>query len=107
MKTTYFKMIAQKSTKEHTILIAVVPNDLLGKHLPEICEMEAFKLPSTIYTGTYPQIKINTDTIKSREDLIGLGVGGIITSPIWAVKEVKDKDMLGISIENENEVPNA
>lgn len=98
MKTTYFKMIAQKSTNDHTILVAVIPNNMLQENLPNICEMEAFMMPKTIYTGTYPQIKINTDTIKDRSDLKGLGIAGILTEDIWFTKETKQEDILGISI---------
>lgn len=98
METVYFKAIAQKATDTHTILIAVVPNDFFGKELPEICEMEAFKMPATIYTGTYPQIKINTDTINERQDLKGFGVNGIITSEGWATKKIEKEDILGIKI---------
>lgn len=99
MKTTYFKMIAQKVTADHTVLIAVVPNDFLGKELPEICEMEAYKMPSTIYTGTYPQVKINTDTINDiTEEYRGMGVNGIITTAGWAVNVKETEDILGIGI---------
>jgi len=98
MKTTYFKMIAQKTTETHTILVAVVPNDFLGENVPTICEMEAFKMPSTIYTGTYPNIRINTDTINERADLIGNGIDGIITSEGWATKETHQTDSLGIGL---------
>lgn len=97
MKTTYFKTIIQKSTETHSVLIAVVPNEMLG-NLPNICEFEAFMMPKTIYTGTYPQIKINTDTMKDREDLKGLGVNGILTSPEWATKEIESKDVFGIGL---------
>lgn len=38
MKTTYFKIICQKTTDNHTIMVAVIPNDMLGKNLPDIFE---------------------------------------------------------------------
>lgn len=98
MKTTYFKTIIQKSTDEHSILIAVIPNDMLGVNLPNICEIEAFMMPQTIYTGTYPQIKINTDTIKDRLDLTGLGISGIAMEPTWFTKVKQTEDLLGISL---------
>ncbi|WP_060873817.1 hypothetical protein [Myroides odoratus] len=97
MKTTYFKTIVQKTTETHSVLVAVIPNEMLGD-LPTICEMEAFKMPSTIYTGTYPQIKLNTDTIKEREDLIGIGINNILMQPIWFTKTTEEKDLLGIKI---------
>jgi hypothetical protein len=98
MKTTYFKMIAQKTTDNHTILVAVIPNDMLGIELPTICQMQAFMMPQTIYTGTYPQIKINTDTIEDRSDLIGDGIAGIITEDNWYTKVVESEDLLGIGL---------
>lgn len=99
MKTTYFKMIAQKTTADHTVLIAVVPNDFFGKELPSICEMEAFKMPSTIYTGTYPQIKVNTDTVNDiTEEYRGAGIGAMITTVGWVVKVKETEDILGIGI---------
>lgn len=98
MKTTYFKVVVQKTTETHSILMAVIPNEMLGK-LPLICDMEAFMMPKTIYTGTYPQIKINTDTIRDRtEDLKGLGASGILTEDGWATKIVEQEDHLGIGI---------
>ena len=97
MKTIYFKTIVQKSTETHSTLIAVIPNEMLGD-LPEICEFEAFMMPKTIYTGTYPQIKINTDTMQEREDLKGLGIAGILTKREWATKVKEENDLLGIEI---------
>ena len=98
LKTVYFKMIAQKTTPDHTILVAVVPNDFLGDNVPDICEMEAFKSPPTIYSGTYPSIRINTDTINARPDLKGMGIAGIITSDGWAVKETESDDTMGVGL---------
>lgn len=100
MKTTYFKFIAQKSAEGKTLLVAVIPDDMLGKDLPTIIEGQAFLMPSTIYTGTYPQIKINTDTIVDRtQELKGMGIAGIITSEQWYIKNSIKEDVLGISIE--------
>jgi hypothetical protein len=99
METTYFKMIGQKSVDGKMILVAVVPDDMLGDDLPSIFEVQAFKIPATIYTGTYPQIKINTDTIKDRtEDLAGSGINGILTEAEWYCRTNKEKDILGIKI---------
>lgn len=98
MKTTYFKIVVQKTTPTHSILMAVIPNDMLGD-LPSICDMEAFMMPKTIYTGTYPQIKINTDTTRDRtEDLKGLGAAGILTAEGWATKDIEQEDILAIGI---------
>ncbi len=98
LTTTYFKVIGQKSSTLHTILVAVIPNEMLGEGLPDIWEAQAFKMPSTIYTGSYPQIKINTDTVKSREDLKGFGIAGIITEDQWYTKTTETPDSLGIAI---------
>jgi hypothetical protein len=99
MKTTYFKFIAQK-TENATILVAVIPNDMLGKDMPLICEGQAFLMPPTIYTGTYPQIKINSDTIVDKtEELKGLGIAGIITQAEWYIKTDTEQDFMGISLE--------
>ena len=101
MKQTYIKFIAQKTTDTHTILVTVIPNDMLGKDLPSIYELQGFKMPSTIYTGTYPQLKLNTDTIKERDDLKGLGIAGILTSEDFYCQEQNLPDPMGISLENE------
>ena len=98
MKTTYFNTVIQKSTEEYSIMISVIPTKMLGAGLPSICEVQSFMMPQTIYTGTYPNIRINTDAIKDRADLIGMGINGIITQPIWYTKEVGEQDVLGISL---------
>lgn len=99
MKTTYLKFIAQKTTDNHTILVTVIPNEMLGKDLPNIYELQGFKMPSTIYTGTYPQLKLNTDTIQERDDLKGLGIEGILISEQFYCQEQISPDLMGISLE--------
>ena len=99
MKTTYIKFIAQKTTENHTILVTVIPNDMLGKDLPSVYELQGFKMPATIYTGTYPTLKFNTDTIEERDDLKGMGIAGILTSEEFYCQEKISEDYLGISIE--------
>lgn len=98
MKTTFFKAIVQKTFEGKSILVAVIPDEMLGDNLPNIFEVQAFKIPSTIYTGTYPQIKINTGTIVERKDLQGMGISGIITSEEWYNKTIEENDFLGISL---------
>ena len=99
MKTIYFKFIAQKTAEGKTILVAVIPDDMLGEDLPTIIEGQAFLMPSTIYTGTYPQIKIDSGTIVDRtEELKGMGIAGIITSEQWYIKSDTKKDVMGISL---------
>ena len=100
MKTTYFKFIAQKTFEGKTILVAVIPDDMLGKDLPMIYEGQAFLMPATIYTGTYPQIKINTDTVVDKtEEFKGLGIAGIIIEAEWYIKNDIKEDVMGISLE--------
>lgn len=99
METIYFKLIAQKTTETHSILVAVVPNDMLGENLPTICEFQAFKMSPTVFTGTYPQIKVNSDTMKDRADLKGLGIAGILTKEEWYTKTESSDDLLEILLE--------
>jgi hypothetical protein len=98
MKTTYFKTIIQKTNATHSIMVCVIPNDMLNIELPDICQMQACMMPQTIYTGTYPQIKLNTDTIENRIDLNGDGIAGILTEDNWYSKVVESEDLLGISL---------
>lgn len=99
MKTAYIKFIAQKTTENHTILVTVIPNNMLGKDLPNIYELQGFKMPATIYTGAYPTLKFNTDTIKERNDLKGMGIVGILASEEFYCREETREDFLGISLE--------
>lgn len=99
MKNNFFKMIGQKSVNGKMILVAVVDDDMLGENLPTIFEVQAYKMAANIYIGTYPQIKINTETIKDRtEELAGLGINGVITEEMWYCKSKDDKDVFGIGI---------
>jgi hypothetical protein len=80
------------------VLFAVVDADMLGD-VPSIFQMEAFLMQPTIYTGTYPQIKINTDTVQDlTEEFKGMGIAGIITESGWATKTVETPDDMGINI---------
>jgi hypothetical protein len=100
MKTIYFKFIAQKTAEGKSILVAVIPDDMLGDSLPLICEGQAFLMPATIYTGTYPQIKINTDSIIDKtEELKGVGIAGIITETEWYIKNDVKNDVMDISLD--------
>lgn len=99
MKATYFKMICQKTGNGKMIIVAAVAENMFGENLPSIFELQAFKMPATIYTGTYPQIKINSETIKDRtEDLKGLGIDGIITEEQWYCQTNEEKDEYGIAL---------
>lgn len=100
MKTTYFKMFGQK-TDGKLLLIAVVDEDFLGIPIPSQFECQVMKLPATIYTGTYPTIKVNTDTIKDvTEKFMGQGASGVITSMEWYCSTHTGQDLFGISLEN-------
>lgn len=98
MKNEYFNLIAQKSVNGKMVLIAVVPDDLFGKNLPSIYEVQAVRTVPNVFTGTYPTIRIISDTIKSREDLIGEGVEGIVTGENWYNESKEDKNTLGINL---------
>lgn len=99
MKNEYFKMICQKAPGGKMIMMAVVPDDLLGEELPSIFEVNAIRTVPTIYSGTYPTIKVLSDTIKDRtEDLKGVGVSGIITGPNWFNASEEDSNVYGINI---------
>ena len=99
METIFFKFIVQKTAEGKSILVAVIPDDMIGDNLPSIVEGQAFLMPATIYTGIYPQIKINTDSIVDRtEELKGQGISGIITSEDWYIKRNSQKDLLGVSL---------
>ena len=48
--------------------MAVVPDNLLGEGLPPIFEVQAVKPVPTIYIGTYPTIKVISETIKAMSE---------------------------------------
>ena len=101
MKETFFKLIGQKVTTGKMILVAVVENDFINNgDVPEIFECQSMKEAPTIYTGTYPSIKINTNTIKDRTDLAGKGINGILTSEDWYCVDREKKDLLNIGLSN-------
>lgn len=97
MKTVYFKIIARK-IGDKLALMAVVPDDFLDQEITGDVEIEAFKLPPNIYTGTYPNIRINTDTMVSTEKHKGESPDGIFTQPNWAIIEKEENDYLGIGL---------
>ena len=98
MKNEYFNMICQKSTEGKMIIMAVVPDNLLGEGLPSIFEVQAVKLVPTIYTGTYPTIKVISETIKDRSDLQGEGINCIVSGENWYNVSKEDKNTYGINI---------
>lgn len=100
MKNEYFNLIAQKAPNGKMVLIAVVPDDLLGENLPSIFQVQAVRTVPTVFTGTYPTIRIISDTIKDRtDDLKGEGVAGIVTGENWYNVSKEDKNEYGLNIE--------
>lgn len=98
MKNTYFKMIGQKTSNDKMILVAVVPVDFIGE-VPDIFEVQCVKAAPNIYTGTYPTIKINTETLKDRtENSQGAGIAGIILREEWYNQTNETEDVLGIKL---------
>nr|DAD76090.1 MAG TPA: hypothetical protein [Podoviridae sp. ctIi96] len=98
MKNEYFNMICQKAPEGKMIIMAVVPDNLLGEGLPPIFEVQAVRLVPTIYTGTYPTIKVISETIKDRSDLKGKGINGIVSGENWYNVSKEDKNTYGINI---------
>ena len=98
MENTYFKMVGQKAGNGKMILITVVDENFLDcGEVPNIFEVQSLKQAPTIYSGIYPNIRINLETLKEREDLNGMGISGILTSEEWYCVDKSLKDVLGIS----------
>jgi len=98
MKNEFFNIICQKATDGKMIMIAVVPDDLLGEDLPPIFQAQAVRTVPTVFTGTYPTIRIISDTIQERSDLKGQGVAGIVTGENWYNSSQEDKNTYGINL---------
>lgn len=99
MENTYFKMVGQKVGGK-VVLVAVVDEGVMnGLTLPNSFEVQSLKQAPTIYSGIYPTIKINLDTLKEREDLKGKGIAGILTTEDWYCKTQKENDIFGISLD--------
>lgn len=100
METLYFKAVVQKTAEGKSILVAVIPDDMLGNDLPSIFDMQMIRTPPTIYTGMYPTLRVNTETIRDRTaDLKGYGIDGIVTSEMWYNKTIHSEDTFGIALE--------
>lgn len=99
MENIYFKLIGQKAGNGKVIIVAAIPEDMLGDDLPSIFEFQAVKTPATIYSGIYPTIRVISPTLKDRtEELKGQGIDGILTSEEWYNKIVEEKDHMGIEL---------
>ncbi|MFK7949240.1 MAG: hypothetical protein AB8G11_16735 [Saprospiraceae bacterium] len=62
MSQVVFRTIGFK-TENHLVLMAVVPKDMLGD-VPNVFSCNTIKVANTIYTGTYPTLKVDIDSIK-------------------------------------------
>lgn len=82
------------------ILMAVVPDYLFGVEVPNLFQVQAVRTVPTIYTGTYPTIRIVTDKLEEREDLTGEGIAGIASGVNWYNVSLEDKNEYGINIPN-------
>ena len=98
MKDTYFKIIGQEADDTKILMVAVLPKNIFRDH-PAIFEVQGIITAPTIYTGTYPTIRINLDTIENRtEELKGMGIAGIVTREEWYIKSIEKKDQFNIGI---------
>ncbi|WP_373156645.1 hypothetical protein [Bacteroides cellulosilyticus] len=98
MKNVYFNIIGQKASGGKMIIMAVVPDDLFGIEVPNIFQVQAVRTVPTIFTGTYPTIRIVTDKLEARTDLTGKGIAGIVTGENWYNVSQEDKNEYGINI---------
>lgn len=91
-------MFGQKTGNGKMIIVAVVNDDFFGE-VPSQFECQAIKIPETIYTGTYPTLKINKDTIIDvGEEMRGKGIDGVITTMKWYCSTRTQNDVFNISI---------
>lgn len=98
MRNEYFNMIGQKATNGKMILMAVVPDHLFGIEVPDIFQVQAVRTVPTVFTGTYPTLRIVIDKLEKREDLTGEGIAGIATGENWYNVSQEDKNEYGINI---------
>ncbi len=97
-KDKYFKLLGQKVTGNKMILIAVVDDNFLGD-VPTIFEMQALNPAPTIYSGTYPTIRVITDSVKDvTEEFRGMGINGILTENMWYCATRENKNEFGINL---------
>lgn len=97
MENIFFKLMGQK-TSGKLVLIAVVKEDFFGE-IPTIFECQAIKTPATIYSGIYPTLRINSDTIEDvTEKFKGFGIAGILTENNWYCAKREQEDLFNIQI---------
>lgn len=104
MNTLYHNIIGMQigsySKQETLLLMTVIPKSQLGD-VPDVFAMLGNMPPGSIYSGIYPKIVLDPATIVERPDLIGLSAAGIITSPVWAFKELPAQDFMGTTLPTE------
>lgn len=102
LKTTHFRAFGQLvGGAPNLVFMCFVmdKNDLDLGELPNQFTVDGVKLPPTIYTGTYPQLKLNPETILEREDLKGMGIAGIVTDEcVFSYKNQFSEDYLKLLI---------
>lgn len=99
MKTSYFKAIGQKMGNGKVLVMMVMEENTITDDLPDIFELQAVLAPKTIYTGIYPTIKLNLQSIEDiTKKFRGVGAAGIITGADWYNQTIEKDDALGIGI---------
>ena len=99
MENTYLKMIGQKVGGGKMILMTVVDDDFMDcGEVPNIFEVQCLKQAPTMFTGTYPTIKVNLETLKPRPDLKGMGASGVLTEESWYCAKREVQDIFGLAI---------
>lgn len=99
----YIKTIGQRTTSTKLVLVTVIEVNDLGEPtlIPDQFEMQSIVMDKSIYTGTYPTIKHNTDTIVDvGGDNKGMGISGFILNTRWYIKQGKNtfNDIFGLKI---------
>ena len=98
MKNEYFNVICQKAAEGKMVLVAVVPDNIFGLEVPNIFQVQAVRTIPTIYTGTFPTIRIITDKLEDRSDLEGKGIASIVTGANWYNVSKECNDEYGIHV---------
>ncbi len=105
--TIQHNVFLQKSENGKIIMVTILDEDVFEK--PELIPSQAFVMATTtanIYSGMNPAVKLDMKTIvdadywceqQTGSPARGLGISGIITSPVWFCKKVKNfmNDLLG------------
>jgi hypothetical protein len=100
MDSHIFRMYGQRSSDGKMVLTMVVDEEEFfgSDSLPNQFFVTGVRVAPTIYTGTYPTIKMDMGTVEDASHLAGQGIAGILTDCNWACETVKHDDKLGIGI---------